>query len=1450
MAEYKTISKTNPKFPQYLNFQTLRDLGINRLQELSGKIWTDYNLHDPGVTILEVLCYAITDLGYRNNFDIEDLLALKPGDADAREQENNFFTPDQILTCNPLTDLDWRKRLIDIDGVRNAWLEKVETYEPAISINWAKSRLQYDLSPDQSNPENRFNPRGLYRVWVDLDPTFRKDPCGQLYRSRSPVLEEVNRVLCSYRNLCEDIHEIVVLEDEEIALCADLELAPDADPEDVLVEVYVQVQAFLLPRIQFYTLQALLNKGKSITEIFDGRPSAIPAHDTQFDGWPTDSADNRLPYSHGFIDVDELQALTPPKVLHTSDLYRVIMQVPGVAAVRKFSISNYINGLRQSKGESWSLSLTSGYRPILGIDYSQITLYKGDLPLPFDQDEVKRRYFEQQAAAIKTPRDAYELDLSVPRGKYYATLADHYSIQHDFPLTYGISEDGLPETVSALRKAQARQLKGYLVFFDQLLANYLAQLSHIRDLFSWEVDQGTESHGGSDTRSPDRQHTYFTQALDFPAWTDILTDVQYLDAIAEDNITYRERRNRFLDHLLARFAETFSEYALLNYQLQQNGQDKAEIVTNLIEDKAHFLQNYPVLGRDRFRAFNYGTGDVWDTDNVSGFKRRVARLLGINDVRRHSLSHYHLDYFSELWTWAIRETDDQGEEVLWLESLSTYCTEDEARTDLNSYLACAQSADCYIPLTYYYAYHFGWDVVDRQGEVLVRCDRTFPSQLQRIEFLDALAANVADRLPDFPQTADTASEVAEDMPPSVSPEDFFTIQGPDNEGQFCFRIVLPATDDKEELSFTGIQRYNSSDNAQAAAVDSLTQIQIRQNYRPRILHHNEDMEDQAAARFMYYSFVVVDGEGTRLAQSPKCYSTTTQRAQAIGDLIAFMSEEPINPEDYLESKTPAYIGRLEDTTGKILLNKRYSDDSRLAAWQQSDQLMELAQDRDNFQMIESSQGFYGWELTTETKNQVLALHYYASAQQRDESLVDLDTYLQKIYLEAEGFHILEHILLRPRQAPPVGRCDFEPVAIDDIPEVLLTEDSSVPLDADLTLQDGEDGNFSFVVRDGECQILFTSSEFPTEAKRWEAMEIMIQNDPQADGYVLGDDKGYFFSFPDNPDNPILPDNPDKLLGKSRYFGDAASRDTHLDWLKTNLSRLGAKFGFTPAGDPITTYALHLPSTSSHPSFEFFEFEGSYYFHVNDSQGNVLFHSQKYDSFDERESELKKVVQAAGQETNYAVRKVLGSDRIFYYFVLYARDSSESSRSQETQTELGRSRYFELLWELENCRYWFQNQVAVPASDHFLPICVEPSDVETLIKDTGHLTWQDPYSFWATVILPYWPHRFHNKNRMDFRRFVERTLRLEAPAHVALRIAWVGPGQMGSFEKAYRHWLEQLALATQGLACDLAGSLNQLLDILTQLRSIYPEANLYDPTADNTSTTPMVLNQTALGTAED
>ena len=52
---YSTVSQ---------DYEKLHLEGIDHIQKLSGKQWTDYNFHDPGITILEQICYALTDLGY------------------------------------------------------------------------------------------------------------------------------------------------------------------------------------------------------------------------------------------------------------------------------------------------------------------------------------------------------------------------------------------------------------------------------------------------------------------------------------------------------------------------------------------------------------------------------------------------------------------------------------------------------------------------------------------------------------------------------------------------------------------------------------------------------------------------------------------------------------------------------------------------------------------------------------------------------------------------------------------------------------------------------------------------------------------------------------------------------------------------------------------------------------------------------------------------------------------------------------------------------------------------------------------------------------------------------------------------------------------------------------------------------------------------------------------
>jgi hypothetical protein len=1445
MLEYLSISKRNPEFPAYLNFQTLREIGIKHLQALSGQLWTDYNLHDPGVTMLEVLCYAVTDLGYRNSFDIQDLLALNP--ADPQQQENNFFTPDQILSCNPVTHLDLRKRLIDIPGVRNAWLEKLEnptSYEPAIYVDYAKSKLQFDPPAGQPSANTsagqptattpRLHPRGLYAVYIDLDLAYRKNACGELYRPWSDVLDRVKAVLCDYRNLCEDTHAIFVLGEEEIALCSDIELEAGADAEDVLVAIYVRIQAFLSPRLRFYTLQELLAKGKSTADIFAGRPAVL--HDDPYK-------------SHGFIDTAELEALTPPAVIYSSDLYQEILKVPGVAAVRRLSLINYLNGLSQAQ-HPWHLHLTKGYRPELTVEFSQIKFFTGVFPIAINTGEVKRRYYEQQAAYIKAVAADSDLDLAVPRGSYY-TLADHYSIHHDFPLTYGISADGLPDTASPLRKAQARQLKGYLVFFDQLLANYLAQLAQVRDLFSWEIDADKGASQASVTQTANRQQTYFTQGLSFPGSHDILGKGQeYLQAIQEDSETYRDRRSRFLDHLLGRFAESFADYAMLNYRMFQAHRDKAEHETTLIHNKAHFLQEYPTLSRDRFRAFNYGDDKaVWNTRNVCGFKQRVARLLGMEDVQRRDFCHYQVDREAGQFIFIV----GCGIAGQSFTSEQTYGDRQTAETALDQFLLFALHADFYQRFSFRYFYHYGWEVeVSDAGEIVIAREASeFLSQSDRLAWLDFLiqALSWVAALPEL-NRVEGQGEEALGAPAAIALDQIITLVPLPSENLYTFQLAIPAhaSPTGAVIQFQGVQRYFSPDSAQKAAIALLKQIANRQNYRPILWHRDRSAERETPTpsdetRFTHYGYGVIDHQGHVLATSPD----RLPQADRDINLHRWFSHLQLNHTAFqftVEPDDQGYCFALKPQTGEpALLQSCKSEATAVLAWQAAATCAENLRNRNRYVSAVSDAAGNLYDLgIADASGEVLAIAPTAAdASATFQQLNTLDPFLRieaaaatttttagygfrlvdrggvTLLQSLQGFETEE--LARDHFYQTVLGVLFEPGAIEPTatqegfgfrvlsrPGDRRSQAASSPrLYGSEAERDGAIEHLFLWVRTARLTVEVIPTPESTELERIPFWLIYILR------WALVTKTAHLIADALTPPystyiGRVYDQNRQILLQEKQRHGTAEAAWVQGDVL---MELAGMKVEFPPIGEPDSKHFRLIDpegvdrGDQAHPQRPL---PAPYGWELTNRRQDEILATQYYTSAAARQQGIEKLQQRINDEGFHVLEHIL-------------------LRPQTT-------------------------------ADHFLPICVNPDDAISQTGEPLRLAGQDPYSFWISVILPYWPERFLN---IDFRRFVEQTLRLEAPAHVALKIAWLDVRQMREFEVAYHDWLAQLAVEScRGQACDRSGALNRLLAIIPQLRSVYPQGILYDSQtraqtrtqARTAQTQPIILNQTALGTAND
>jgi hypothetical protein len=117
-----------------LSYAGLRSEALELLGRLCGDQWSDFNSHDPGITILEQLCFALTELAYRSQWSIEDLLASAGPDWQPAARE--------ILGGDPVTrdDLIALVRALGCEAVRVEALDQPDLalyFRPSTSASRA-----------------------------------------------------------------------------------------------------------------------------------------------------------------------------------------------------------------------------------------------------------------------------------------------------------------------------------------------------------------------------------------------------------------------------------------------------------------------------------------------------------------------------------------------------------------------------------------------------------------------------------------------------------------------------------------------------------------------------------------------------------------------------------------------------------------------------------------------------------------------------------------------------------------------------------------------------------------------------------------------------------------------------------------------------------------------------------------------------------------------------------------------------------------------------------------------------------------------------------------------------------------------------------------------------------------------------------------------------------------
>jgi hypothetical protein len=622
-------------------------LGLEKARELSSRMWTDYNVHDPGVTILEILCYAITDLSYRSSMPITDLLASV--EDNPANMQSQFFSAREILLNRPLTELDYRKLLIDLPGVKNAWIKPASLSYYADIIH---KQLMHSDSGDPGVIEVDIG--GLYEVTIDFMDGLKAS-------ERASVLSEVETVLHQNRNLCEDFVSFSKVATEDWILCGEFELEPDANTARCKAEIMFQVQDYLAPAVANYSLEEMLEKTSidgshySAEEIFNG-PSL----------------------STGFIPDDELIAADLRSEVRLSDIINIIMDIEGVVAVRDIQINP--KSLTAPVQDKWVVKVADGKKVRLLVNDSRLVFYKRNMPMAAKDSEFTSQLDAlANAARVKLETVRNEI-FDIPRGQF-RNPESYHALQNHLPAIYGVGDVGLPANADSRRIAEARQLKAYLLFFEQILADYFSQLAHLRELFSTD---------------PGLLRSNFHQVVDsFTDWQEIYdsdpgtTDLERkqiiqdrIDGLERGEVSV-ERRNRFLDHLIARFAEQFNDFAHIMYSSFDVSPEM------LVRYKCNFLNDYPVISSERGLAYNYSLSemsDVWNSSNISGLEKRLAKLLGLDNSTRRNLSDVAYDIYAEIdstpgdeFRFRIRNRDDGD---ILLSSSRNFVTEDNARAEM------------------------------------------------------------------------------------------------------------------------------------------------------------------------------------------------------------------------------------------------------------------------------------------------------------------------------------------------------------------------------------------------------------------------------------------------------------------------------------------------------------------------------------------------------------------------------------------------------------------------------------------------------------------------------------------------------------------------------------------------------------------------------------------------
>lgn len=406
-------------------YDTLQQNILDSLQSLSGSLWTDYNVHDPGITLNDVLNYSLTEIDYKLGFPLEDYLTKTSGDGlpDTGEVENwGVFTASDVFPVSPVTLEDYRKFFLSrLPEVEDLWI-----YSSQDTPSFPREGEAIPALP------------GEYTILVKKETLYPED--------LKDLEQKIIQLFNQNRNLCESLKKVTFVAPRKISLHAEIEMEPGYSAPLLMSDIYTRAQALLSGSYKRLTAQDRVDSNTPLDEWLDG----------------PDMFNERL------------EAVNPDQERTGTALYESLRTLPGITSITSCRLEDQEGNVISVFQTGYMLEIPSS----ISENHLKFTVNK--MPVEVDFEKFLKLFFTNRSLAVKTSivRVAADRQESGVKAVFHPGLYDHYSITNDMPFCYGLGSQSDSE------KKPADPWRIYLMLYDLVFNRGLEELKKLPDLMS------------------------------------------------------------------------------------------------------------------------------------------------------------------------------------------------------------------------------------------------------------------------------------------------------------------------------------------------------------------------------------------------------------------------------------------------------------------------------------------------------------------------------------------------------------------------------------------------------------------------------------------------------------------------------------------------------------------------------------------------------------------------------------------------------------------------------------------------------------------------------------------------------------------------------------------------------------------------------------------------------